>query len=265
MKYEAFLLAYGLSASSAFFFVPLLRRLGLVSHPRPDRLGERKIALAGGFSLLFGFVFTLFVFGLFSEKELFSVALLSIAVGIIGFLDDIRHLPPSAKLSLLLLTSGALILSGVFVNIYFPVLGVPLSFLWFAGVPNAFNLIDNADGIASGVGAISAFTIGVSAYIDENLPCSIAALSLAGASCGVLVHNFPPARVFLGDCGSLSLGFALSALAVIATWREASSLLMMLTIPLLFVALPLFDTLFVTVSRLSRGISPLQGLSLIHI
>jgi len=252
-------MAYGISALSAFAVAPIMRKLRVISHPRADRLGSRTVPLAGGISFLCGFVITASAFGLFNIKEFAAVISLTAIVGAIGFFDDVRPLSPAVKLLLLMLASGALILYGVYVNIYFPILGVPLSFLWFSGVSNAFNLIDNADGVSSGVAAISALTIGVSANLCGNEPCSVAALSISGAACGVLTHNFPPARIFLGDCGSLSVGFALAATSVIATWREAGGLLIMLILPLLFVAVPLFDTAFVTISRISRGDSPTKG------
>ena len=209
--------------------------------------------------MMMGFSVSAALLGLFGIKETAVILSVSIAIGLVGLLDDVRPLPPAAKLLFQVLAAGALILGGVYVNIYFPVVGVALSFLWFCGVCNAFNLIDNADGVAAGVGAVSALTIGAAAFLDGNDVVALASFALAGAAFGVVPHNFPPARIYLGDSGSLSLGMALAALGVAATWREAGGLLAMLVLPLLFVAVPLFDTVFVTVSRIGRGKSPAEG------
>lgn len=254
-----FSVAYGLTALSVFLFAPLMRSRGVVSRPREGRLSGRVVPLAGGPSLMLGFSVSAALLGLFGLKETAVILFVSVAMGLVGLLDDVRPLPPLVKLLFQVLAAGVLILSGVFVNIFFPVVGVALSFLWFCGVCNAFNLIDNADGVAAGVGAISALTMGVAAYLDGNTGVALASFAVAGAAFGVVPHNFPPARAYLGDSGSLSLGMALAALSVAATWREAGSLLVILVLPLLFVAVPLFDTMFVTVSRIGRGKSPAEG------
>src|SRR3989454_3661045 len=130
--------------------------------------------------------------------------------------------------------------------------------LWVVGLMNAVNLIDNRDGLAAGIVAIAGIALGVSA-LPENPTAGIVAGAAAGASLGFLVHNFPPARVFMGDAGSLVCGYLLAAAALLHTASGAANVGLAVLAPLALLALPIFDTALVTTSRRLVGLPISQG------
>ena len=130
--------------------------------------------------------------------------------------------------------------------------------LWVVGLMNAVNLIDNMDGLAGGVVAIAGIGLGVSA-LPENATAGIVAGAAGGAALGFLLHNFPPARVFMGDAGSLVLGYLLAAAALLHTASGAANVSLAVLAPLAVLALPLFDTALVTTSRRLVGRPISQG------
>ncbi len=253
-----FLCAYGASAGVALLLRPLFERLGLTSTVRFDRWGSRAVALAGGPAVVVGVLAGVLLFAPLSQRSLVFLGAF-VFVALVGFRDDLRPLPPAAKIVAQVAAGALLVVGGIYVDVYFPLLGVPLSLLWFSSTSNAVNLIDNMDGVAAGVVAILCGWIAYAASTAGAGGCATAAAATAGAAAGVLPLNFPPARVFLGDSGALSLGLAAGALAVWATWRQASSLLVSLLVPLLFLAVPLYEVLFVGTTRAGRGASPVRG------
>src|SRR2546426_7633806 len=130
--------------------------------------------------------------------------------------------------------------------------------LWVVGLMNAVNLIDNMDGLAGGIVAVAGIGLGLSA-LPENPTAAIVAGAAAGASLGFLVHNFPPARVFMGDAGSLVCGYLLAAAALLHTASGAANVGLAVLAPLALLALPIFDTALVTTSRRLVGLPISQG------
>lgn len=159
-----------------------------------------------------------------------------------GVLDDLFSLRPAAKLAFQL-AAAALFLS------HFPGQAwTPVYFFWLVGITNAFNLMDNMDGLMPGVGALAALGLAAAGFGPAPL-----LPALAGGLMGFLVFNWPPARIYLGDSGSHLTGFTLAALPLYGIRPEQ------FWIPLLVLALPILDTTYVTFSRLRRGVSPFQG------
>jgi UDP-GlcNAc:undecaprenyl-phosphate GlcNAc-1-phosphate transferase len=179
----------------------------------------------------------------------------------LGILDDKFGTHPGAKFIVQLSIAFALVLFGVRIRIVPTPLAVPLSLIWVVMLTNAFNLIDNMDGLSAGTATIASLTIFGLTYEkngQETVP--ILALALAGACLGFLRYNFNPARIFMGDCGSLFLGFTLSALAILGFWQDASSpVFSALTAPALIMGYAIFDTILVTVLRLKNGGYPWVG------
>jgi UDP-GlcNAc:undecaprenyl-phosphate GlcNAc-1-phosphate transferase len=143
-----------------------------------------------------------------------------------------------------------------------PWLDVPVTVLWIVGITNAFNLLDNMNGLSAGVAAIGGATFALLAarYVQvgpEQLPTAVAAAALGGACLGFLPSNFRT-RIFMGDAGSLFVGFTLACLAVQGSWKSPT-IPTSLVIPLLVLAYPLFDTTLVVILRLRRGQSPFVG------
>jgi UDP-GlcNAc:undecaprenyl-phosphate GlcNAc-1-phosphate transferase len=143
-----------------------------------------------------------------------------------------------------------------------PWLDIPITLLWIVGITNAFNLLDNMNGLSAGVAAIAGLTFAALAarYVDvspEQLPTATAGAALAGACLGFLPSNFR-GRIFMGDAGSLFLGFTLASLAALGSWRSPT-VTTSVVIPLLVLAYPIFDTTLVVILRWRRGQSPVVG------
>ncbi|MEK7866275.1 MAG: MraY family glycosyltransferase [Planctomycetota bacterium] len=178
---------------------------------------------------------------------------------LVGAVDDARRLGWKLKLVAELAIAVVLARAGVRLQIEFlpDALNYLGSALWIVGVANAVNLIDVMDGLASGTCAVAAMTLAAIGLLTGNLPLALAAAALAGALLGFLVWNWRPARIYLGDAGSLFIGFTLAALSMWASYtvRHRAAL----GVPLLVLGVPLFETLFLVVMRLRRGRSPFQG------
>jgi UDP-GlcNAc:undecaprenyl-phosphate GlcNAc-1-phosphate transferase len=176
-----------------------------------------------------------------------------------GLLDDFRGLAPSTKLAGQAVIASLLFFGGIRVEIIeIDALAYLTTVLWVVGLMNAVNLIDNMDGLAGGIVTIAGIGLGISA-LPENPMAAILAGAAAGAAAGFLVHNFPPARVFMGDAGSLVCGFLLAAAALLHTATGAANVGLAVLAPLALLALPIFDTALVTASRRLGGRSISQG------
>ena len=191
--------------------------------------------------------------------QIATILVAAIAIAALGLVDDARGLQPPVKLGVEAAAAVALYVTGsgggVFGTVF---LDLPLTIVWVVVVTNALNLLDNMDGLAPGVAAMSALAFfGISAYESHFLVGSLAA-ALAGASLGFLLHNFPPARVFLGDAGSLLVGFLLAAIGLNLDLIGQGGVIRV-AVPLLALAVPLFDTTLVVIARLRDGRPVFRG------
>jgi UDP-GlcNAc:undecaprenyl-phosphate GlcNAc-1-phosphate transferase len=169
-------------------------------------------------------------------------------------------MPPYTKLVGQLAIGCVVVLSGIRIElVHWPWLSIPLSVFWFVFVMNAFNLLDNMDGLAAGVGVIAAAFCAFHAALGQQWVVVALDLALCGACLGFLLFNFPPAKIFMGDSGSHLLGLNLAALALFGSWRHSTQLLSVLAVPLLLLAVPIFDTCFVTIQRLAHRQHPFVG------
>ena len=131
-----------------------------------------------------------------------------------------------------------------------PWLSLPLTLLWLVGCANAFNLIDGIDGLATGAGLFATVTILIGALLSNNVPLALATVPLAGALLGFLRYNFNPASIFLGDSGSLTIGFLLGCYGVL--WSQKGATMLGMTAPLMALAVPLLDTGLAVARRFLR-------------
>jgi len=180
----------------------------------------------------------------------------AVIVFTVGLLDDIFGLKPWQKLAGQVAAAGLACAIGVQIHalggrpIMHP-LQIPLTILWLVGCANAFNLIDGVDGLAAGVGLFAILTTFVSALLHNNLALALATAPLAGALLGFLRYNFNPATIFLGDCGSLSIGFLLGCAGII--WSQKSATVLGMTAPLIALSIPIADTALSIARRFLRG------------
>ena len=250
------LLAFALTAGLR----RLLLRLGSVDYPRQDRWHRRPVARPGGPALFLPWILLLAL----RYPELFRPPLLVPVVGgavvfLVGMVDDLLRLTTRPKLLLLIVAACLPPLFGLRFELFPPAVGVPLTILWVLGITNAFNWLDNIDGLAAGTAAIAALVLLVHFILGgEPVLATVAALT-AGVALGFLVFNFHPARIFMGDSGSSFLGFILAVLPVAGSAVAVRNLVTTMLVPLLVLSVPIFDTALVSLMRLAGGRPLLRG------
>lgn len=243
---------FAISAAAAPVFAALARRIGMIVAPRPDRWHSQPTPLLGGGAIA---VAVLSILAVALPQTVPAAVVLVGAMGAfaLGLLDDVRRIAPSSKLAGQAMLGAFLAVGGVRVEIIdiAPVAFV-LTVLWVVAIMNAVNLIDNMDGLAAGVCAIAAGALGIVA-IGEAPVAALVAFATAGSCLGFLVHNFSPARIFMGDSGSLLLGFLLAAAGLLHTASGAANIGVAVFAPLAVLALPIFDSAFVATLRRRAG------------
>ncbi|MBS7563837.1 hypothetical protein KHS38_05425 [Mucilaginibacter sp. Bleaf8] len=233
--------------------IKLAKFKGWVVHPRADRWHKNPTALMGGIAIFAAFCLSLLIIPADQMHwSLFGAIAVMFATGLV---DDLMELKPVMKLLAQIATSFVLIYHGyTFGGGLLGWAGIPLTFLWVIGITNAINLLDNMDGLAAGISAIVSLICGVLATLNGLTGLAAIAFALTGATAGFLVYNFKPARIFMGDSGSLFLGFSLSFLSISVQGRlGSSSAVLVLLVPISLMAIPIMDTTLVTIKRIAAG------------
>jgi UDP-GlcNAc:undecaprenyl-phosphate/decaprenyl-phosphate GlcNAc-1-phosphate transferase len=245
---------------------PLARRL--VAVPAADRWHERATPYVGGIGIFAGFSIGFWLAcaaGAFDPTKAIVGIYCAIAlVFAAGLADDLFNLPPIAKLGAQIAGAAIVLATGTHVQIVSnQLVGDAIAILWLVGITNAFNLLDNMDGLAASMAAIAFGFFAIDAVTVHPDDFSLAyALAGALACIGFLPFNLRPksrALVFMGDSGSQALGFALAALGLASSWRVAGTTVATLFLPVLILAVPILDTALVTVVRLLEGRPIYQG------
>jgi UDP-GlcNAc:undecaprenyl-phosphate GlcNAc-1-phosphate transferase len=238
-------------------------RTGLLDYPDGRKIRSGPIPLVGGIAIVSA---TLLICLLFFRSGLLSGFYTGIIpLTFLGLRDDFRPVSVGWNFAVQVLAVAAAVYSGETVLHSFgdllgigPIelgpLAVPVTVFCMVGVINAFNMIDGLDGLAGGVSLIAFMSFAFLSYLSGQSELLFLSLSLGGAVAGFLIFNWPPARLFMGNAGSLPLGFSLAYLSVAITQRQGSSI--QPTVPLLILAVPLVDTVMVIFRRLSRRKSP---------
>ena len=263
---------------AAFIFsvvlVPLVRKMclkeGYYDIPNERKIHTKPIPRLGGIAIWLGTIFSLITVVLISGIYPFGNSLSAVLVGgtimfIMGMVDDTYGL--SAKFKFIIQIGAALItyLLGVQItNVFIPIIdaqivfgfwSLPITILWIVGLSNAFNFIDGVDGLAGTLGSTCAVTLGIVALfmVPPQDTCTLLSFILAGAILGFLVFNYNPARIFMGDSGSLFMGFLLAALSVAGVMKTITFTMFL---PMIVLFVPIFDICFATIRRLIKGTSP---------
>jgi UDP-GlcNAc:undecaprenyl-phosphate/decaprenyl-phosphate GlcNAc-1-phosphate transferase len=257
----AFAAAFGLTPLVA----RLARRLGAVDELKDRGLASDATPLLGGLAIFAGTLVAALLFMPESDR-LRGILVAAALITAIGAVDDIRDLPPGTKLAGQVIAAVILVDAGVVVrNITIPFLGAidfgdlggPLTVLGLVAVMNVVNFSDGVDGLAAGVCAISAVAFAIIAFDLGRDAAGVLAAITAGAALGFLVHNFHPASVFMGDCGSNLLGLLLGAVIVEGSLK--TNALVALVVPLVVLAVPFLDTGFVVAKRIKYRRPVYQG------
>ena len=258
------LLAVAASFSLALILTPLVRmfarRFGFVAKPKIDRWHKKPTAMLGGVAIWLSVIVVCLAFSphITYGKQ---ILLASTFLFLVGLVDDIVHIKPYQKLIGQILGAAFVVYYGltlpwtgsVFVN-------MALAIFWLIGITNAINLLDNMDGLSSGIAVIAAGFLSLSFVNSGQLNEALVLLIFAGALLGFLVYNSNPASIFMGDCGSMFVGFFLASSALMnVSGGRSRSLLPVLAVPILVLFIPIFDTTFVTVLRKLSGRAASQG------
>jgi len=261
-----YLLSFAIALIASLSFTALVRaiarKVGLVAKPRADRWHKKPTALFGGVGVFAAFSLTLLVRGHAAHTN--GTTLLGLCASgmfLVGLVDDRIQLKPYTKLVAQIVCATAFTLFGMRLHwLRNPLLDQALSIFWLVGVTNALNLLDNIDGAAGGIAAIAA---GYYAYFfaaSGEQAAAITSIIFAGSVVGFLVFNFHPASIFMGDCGSLFMGFVLGGLSLLTpTSGVRRNVLALLSIPVLLLLIPIVDTTLVTITRRMHGRSVSQG------
>jgi UDP-GlcNAc:undecaprenyl-phosphate GlcNAc-1-phosphate transferase len=257
--------AAGASAFLAsLFFTWLVRKVarerGFVAAPKADRWHKKPTAMFGGVAIFLATVAGYFVFVPVTEESLvvFGASSLLFAV---GFIDDLLNIKPYQKLIGQLIGASLIVGAGLRLNwTGYDLFDIWLTVFWLVGITNAINLLDNMDGLAAGISAIAAvslaFSFGAGGQSAELLLASV----FIGALVGFLVFNFNPASIFMGDCGSMFIGFLLASSVLLNQMGGRSrGVVTILAVPALILFVPIFDTTFVTILRKFSGRRASQG------
>ena len=247
----------------ALFITPLVRifaiKNGFVAYPRPDRWHNRPIALLGGISIYLASVFAALFLGL-ANKSVLPLFIGSTFLFIIGLLDDKFQFAPYVKLFTQIIAGCIAVSFGVVIGLPINfIFTIPLTLLWIIGITNSFNLLDNIDGLAAGIAAICSLMIFLSSLFISNNPLGVFGLILSGAALGFLPYNFNPAKIFMGDSGSMFLGYSLAIISISGTPSHIPNFLITLLVPVLILTIPIFDTIFVILVRKIHGRSIFEG------
>lgn len=238
----------------------MARKAGLVDAPRQDRWHRRPVPRLGGIAIYLAFVTTaLLLLDRPLSAELRALLIGGTLIFLVGVIDDLVHLENRPKLLLLILCAVVPALFGVRFELLPAVIGVPISVLWILGSTNAFNWLDNMDGVAAGIAVVASGNLILVSIFSGAADAARLAAVLAGAALGFLIHNFPPARIFMGDGGSGFLGFTLATIAVLGSYKEVSNVLLTVLVPGLIMSVPIFDTAMVTLLRVRHRRSIFQG------
>ena len=264
----AVLVSFALALALTPLVRALARRLGMVARPRPDRWNKKPTAMLGGAAIFLSVVLAYAAFVPHTPQTL-AVVLASALLFAVGLVDDILRVKPYQKLIGQVVGAAAVVFLGELTagagGVTLPwtgsvVLNVGVTMFWLIGITNAINLLDNMDGLAAGIAAIASVFLALS-FASAGQPVEALMLTVfAAALLGFLAYNSNPASIFMGDCGSMFVGFFLAGTALLAaTGGRSRSFLPVLAVPVLILFIPIFDTTFVTVLRKLAGRSASQG------
>ena len=256
------LIAFAAAAAATPIVRALARRFGAVAMPRNDRWHRRPTAMMGGIAIFVAVMATL-PFLVQRSTEVWVVLGTSTLLFAVGLIDDFLKIKPYQKLI------GQLI--GVALVLYFglvlpwtdsPSINMMITLFWLIGITNAVNMLDNMDGLSVGIAAIAAVFLGINFAINGQFNEALMLAGFAGALLGFLIYNHSPASIFMGDCGSMFVGFFLATTALMSQGGgggRSRSIVAVLAVPVLVLLVPIFDTTFVTLMRKMAGRAASQG------
>lgn len=235
-------------------------RLGVVDKPNQRKIHLDNKPLMGGLAIYLALALSLLLFSPPQHiAELSAIIAGAGLLALVGLLDDRFQLGVGIRLVAMLIATGVVILVGIQIRVFgTPWLDVPVTLIWVIALTNALNFLDNMDGLSAGIAAIGGLFFLLIALSQGQVLVSLLAAGLLGSAIGFLAYNFNPASTFMGDMGALVLGFVLAVLAIKLNFG-AQPLNVTWMVPVLVLALPIFDINLVVWTRLAEGRSPFDG------
>lgn len=245
------------------FITPFVKKMaihiGAVDMPNARKVHQKPMPRLGGLGIFFGFLLGYMIFGTHSET-MNSILIGSFIIVITGIIDDVKPLKASHKFigqfvaTLIVVFYGNILLKDISAfGLYFDfgTLSYPITIFFILGCINCMNLIDGLDGLAAGISSIYFLTIGIIATMQGKIGLDfVLTFVMLGSTLGFLVHNFNPASIFMGDSGSMFLGFIIATIALLGFKNVTMTSLI---IPLLILAIPILDTIFAIIRRALKG------------
>ena len=257
--FSCFAIALALSAALTPIVARWARGHGMVALPRQDRWHRAPTPLLGGVAIFVASTSAIVWFGP-HDARLAGLVSGGAILFVTGLVDDFRHLRPHTKLIAQIAAACVLVFGGVQVGSpWLAAVAIPLTILWVVGITNAFNLLDNMDGLSAGTAVIAAAFLFAFTVSVGHLEFAVLCLALGAAALGFLIYNFNPARIFMGDSGSMYLGFTLAGITLLGTHEMASDVFFVLLVPAAMLGLPIMDTTVVTIVRTLEGRPLSQG------
>lgn len=264
MKITDLVIAFFITLISTLLLVIPVKEIAIkfnfLDNPNGRKIHKRATPRIGGVAIFLGTACGLLYLQV-NHAKLFSMVLGATVIVLVGMIDDKFQIRPLLKLMGQIIATTIVITDGIIIErITLPILGliefnmfisIVITFIWFIGITNAINLIDGLDGLASGVSTIGLASILVMAVFDgDHLVIVLSALLIAG-NLGFLFHNFYPAKIYMGDTGSMLLGYSIAVLSTIGLFKNVT--LFSFIVPIIILAIPIFDMIFVMVRRFIDG------------
>ncbi|MDQ0218443.1 undecaprenyl/decaprenyl-phosphate alpha-N-acetylglucosaminyl 1-phosphate transferase [Peribacillus cavernae] len=238
------------------FVMKLAVKIGATDKPNSRKVHTKLMPRLGGLAIFIGVAVGYFISGLYNE-HIYSITLGGVLIIALGILDDKYELSARIKLAGQIIVAFLIAQSGLTIDfLYIPFvdkidvgfLSIPLTIIWIVGITNAINLIDGLDGLAAGISSICIGTIAFMAAMNGNILIFTIAMVVLASTLGFLFYNFHPAKIFMGDAGSLFLGYIISILSLLGLYKSVT--LFSFVVPIIILGVPVFDTSFAIIRRI---------------
>lgn len=263
-----YILAFFVALVSAYFLTPqvirMAKKIGAMDAPEARKVHVQPIPRLGGIAIYLAFLIAVF-YAVDITTEMIGLMIGATLIVALGIIDDLKNLPAKVKLAGQIAAAVVLVLFDIRIDwitnpfggyffddvIYLEYLAVPVTLFWIVGLTNTVNLIDGLDGLAAGVSMIASITILLVALQQGDIVIATLMAALAGSAFGFLHYNFNPAKIFMGDTGSMFLGFVLAGVSILGAVKSAATIA--LIVPVFALGLPILDTTFAIVRRYMSG------------
>lgn len=255
-----FILPIAISFIVSLLLIPFVKKfaikIGAVDKPNKRKVHQKIMPRLGGFAIFISFMIGYFIF-IPGQFKLWPILFGASIMVFVGIMDDWKGLSAPVKFFGQLIAATVTVIGGIQIDfitipngdiIHFGWTAIPITILWIVAITNAINFIDGLDGLAAGISSIATITISVLALSLGHPIIALLGLILLGSTLGFLVFNFYPAKIFMGDTGSMFLGYMISVLSVIGLTKSAA--IFSLLIPIIILAVPIIDTTFAIIRRL---------------